>query len=163
MKRIIIFAAIMLACGAQSYAQTPTVEPNTPVRVGWTYPAPTGTNFSILVDGVIVKNFSSAELTVGQPDMPAGTWPYEATMPGIAPGRGRRVRLRAYIGSDPTQLFSDTEEILVDVLPAVPGGFRIILTPRTDGGIEVELRAPGDGDSVLTSTSILKFPSLEKK
>lgn len=157
--RTFVLAVIMLVCAVQAYAQTPVVAPNTPIRVAWDYDVPTGTSFSILVDGTIVKNFSSADLTVTALPNLTG-WSYEATMPGVAPGKGRKIKLRAHLG-DPTGIFAESNELIVDVAPTTPGNFRIILTP-TNGGVEVELRgAPIDGATPKALT-VLKFPTIEK-
>ena len=73
-----------------------------------------------------------------------GCFEYRATMPGFAPGL-YPVKLRAFVGCDPSVDFQDSDTYTLKVLPAKPGSLRVVLTQTPSGdGLVVELRGVAD-------------------
>ena len=160
MTRLCVLLLTLVFCPVAVFAQCPTnevatlgtVPANAPIRLAWEYPSQSAINYSVLVDGQIVKNFVTADLTVTATSGFPNCQSISATIPGLAAKQTPyRIKLRAYVGSDPTAAgFVETAEKDLRVGLTVPFNFRVVVTPvialNKLVGVDVSLH---DGDSTV--------------
>lgn len=129
---------LLLALVLQTVPAPTVVAPNAPYTLLWTHQGDPGVQFRLYIDGAVVHNYTSAELTKSATPDATGVYSYSAAgIPMAAPGSHTLI-LSAYVAcslngsatlseceakSDPlNQLTAYT------AAPAKPGGFVIKIT-----------------------------------
>ena len=155
-SRIVAALVALAFCLFAAIASAQTLQPNQPVTLAWDYDTATGTNFSLFINDKIVKNYTTAEISVGP--LTDGKFEHRAQLDGLAPGK-YTLKVRAWI-DDPTVTFADSAPLSVVVAPTAPTGLRVIISEG--GGVEVELRGvPIEGVTPVSNT-LLRFPTVVK-
>jgi hypothetical protein len=116
---------------------TATVAPNTPFQISWDYPASTGYSFRLWCNNAIVRNFTSADITLGALDPVTNTWIYTANVPGLpAPGAFKcEISAHANDGRPDVKSAPVSVTVVDPTAPIpIPVNVRIIIVVKGGGG-----------------------------
>lgn len=178
MKRTSILVGIFLVLSATAaHAQTNPCPPQeatpTLIRVAggqsfdlsWNDANGDTTKYSLFVDGTIVKHFAGSEIISTPLFGSMGCFTKTVSVDGQVPGE-HQIKVRAYVGDDPTKDFTDSVTYNLRVLPFAPSNLRVVISPSSDPnapGIVVEMRGAELDGVTPSSTMVLRFPTVEKK